>query len=42
MEETVFDITCDMCDTHTEVIVVSEVDEFPAFCPMCGEAVLSE
>ena len=35
MTDQVFDIACEMCETHTEVIVV-DVDEAPCFCPMCG------
>jgi hypothetical protein len=35
MDEESFYITCDLCETECEV-VVREVDEVPAFCPMCA------
>lgn len=41
MEENLFKIVCDICETETRVTVL-EVDEYPQFCPMCGEQVESE
>lgn len=38
MEEIVYELECEICDVTTEV-VVKEIDEKPAFCPMCGESV---
>ena len=34
-----FDIYCDLCDTHTEVIVDENSGVAPEFCPMCGTPV---
>jgi hypothetical protein len=35
MEDETFYITCEVCETECELIV-HDVDEIPAFCPMCA------
>jgi transcription elongation factor Elf1 len=39
MEEMVYDINCDICESSTEVIVDDLIDEKPAYCPMCGSPI---
>ena len=38
MEEFEYSLDCTSCDVKLQLKVVYE-DEFPAFCPMCGEDV---
>jgi ribosomal protein S27E len=33
-------ITCDICDTETDILVYGE-DEKPVFCPMCGDDIIT-
>lgn len=35
MEDFNWTISCDMCDTETDITVI-QMDEKPVFCPMCG------
>ena len=35
-DECVYEIQCEICEVNT-VITIEEIDEKPAFCPMCGE-----
>jgi len=38
MEEYTYTLECSSCDCKMTLIVQNE-DEFPCFCPMCGEDV---
>ena len=38
MEEQVYDIACDVCETTCEVITQNDF-ETPAYCPFCGSTV---
>ena len=39
MEEQVYDIVCDLCESTCEVIVDENTGAIPEFCPMCGTPV---
>ena len=39
MDEQVYDIVCDLCESTCEVIVDENTGAIPEFCPMCGTPV---
>ena len=39
MDEQVYDIVCDLCESSCEVIVDENSGIAPEFCPMCGTPV---
>ena len=39
MEEYVFDVVCDVCETHCEITLDENCDSEPAYCPMCASPV---
>ncbi len=37
-----FYLDCDVCETETQVVISTDIDDDPYHCPMCGTEIRAE